>query len=87
MIPNNPLAGATIVFFDIVASDSDHSFDVVKRVHYEMIMGKCSFKTFKNFFKLKKKVESEYRLAQLRPLSASFRSLMHQDPSVCNSAF
>lgn len=36
----HPLPGATDVFFDILASDDQFSFDVQKRSHQGMIMGK-----------------------------------------------
>lgn len=35
-----PLPGATDVFFDILAADDQFSFDVQKRSHQGMIMGK-----------------------------------------------
>lgn len=35
-----PLPGATDVFFDILGADDQFSFDVVKRSHQGMIMGK-----------------------------------------------
>lgn len=35
-----PLPGATDVFFDILAADDQLSFDVQKRSHQGMIMGK-----------------------------------------------
>ena len=35
-----PLPGATSIFFDILAADEQFSFDVEKRSHKGMIMGK-----------------------------------------------